>query len=521
MDNTQHTREQSVGTMSRSMLIVMIFTMVSKVAGFLRETVLAANYGMNLYTDAYKAADNLTCIILSIVVTAMCTTLIPVYSTQLKQGQKQATRFINNLYTIGFIVSVVILLLTLLFMDPLTSFLTRNAEDPGTKALVTQLATVMMPMGIFVFLSRITSAYLQANFNFTVPAISQLVLNIVLIGSIMVSGGTNITYVAIGTVIGWALQFLVQLPSVRRTGLVYRPVLDFKEPGIRSVFVLILPVLVSSAFDQIYLTFDMQVAFGGAVGDPTALDYANRINTMVSSVLLTTVATVLYPNLVRHADDREKFMDNLGFGINLNLLIALPAIAAILVLSLPITRMVYQRGEFSDQDTIHTAVLLSCYCAGILGVGLRELCFRCFYAFKDTIVPTIVGVGVVVLNIGLNYALHPIFGAAGVAAATSISVSLSGVVLLVLLHFKRHVVNGRKMLQCLWKTAVSTGVMTALLLVLYRVLDLGTRTGSGLWMGLGITVIAGIAAYAVMLLILRTDELGMVIRMVKKKFRRG
>lgn len=521
MENTQTPREQGIGMMSKSMLIVMIFTMVSKVAGFAREMVLASQFGMSMVTDAFKTAQNLPALLLSIIVTAMSATLIPVYATELKAGRDKANRFVSNLFTVGMVLSLIILAITAIFMEPLAGIITREAEDPATRQLAVQIATVMMPMGVFVFLARMTSAYLQANLNFTIPAISQLVLNVAVIVSILLSRGENIMYVAIGTVVGWALTFAVQLPSVRKAGLSYRPTFNLKESGLREVMILMLPVLISSAFDQLYLTFDQMVAYRGATGDPTALDYANRISTMASSVLLTTVATVLYPTLVRSVDDRKKFSDNLSFGLNLNLLIALPAMAAMILLSLPITRMVYERGEFTSEGTRLTATLLACYCAGIFGVGLRELCNRCFYAFKDTVIPTVVGVSVVLLNIVLNYALHAVVGVAGIAAATSISSTASGLVLLFLLSRKRKVFDGKRVVRCLWKTLAATAVMVAVLLALYAVLGLATQGGMMLWIKMAITIVVGIVAYAGTLLLLKTEELQMAVGMIKRKLGRA
>lgn len=520
MENIQNEREQGIGAMSKSMLIVMALTMVSKVTGFLRETVLAAQFGATDITDAFKTADLLPCIILSVIVTAISTTLIPVYADQLKHGQEKANRFINNVFCIGLVFSVIILVLTFLFMEPIAMLFMQDADEQ-TRQLAVRLAKVMMPMGIFVFLSRITSAYLQANFNFTIPALSQLFLNVTIIASILLSRGANIMYVAIGTVLGWALQFLVQIPSVRRAGFKPKPVFDVRGPGLREVLILMVPVLFSSAFDQLYMLFDRMVAFRGDIGDPTKLDYANRISTMVSAVLLTTVATVLYPNLVKHAENREKFTDSLSFGINLNLLIAIPAMLGIILLSLPVTRIVYERGMFTAEDTRLTATLLACYCAGILGVGIRELCFRCFYAMKDTIIPTIIGISVVLLNVILNYALHPIFGPAGIAVATSISTTASALVLLFLLHHKRHVVDGKRIFRCLWKTLVATGAMVVALLVLYQLFHLTTAAGITLWLGVALTVVVSIAVYAIVLLLLRTEEFSLALGMLRKRLRKG
>lgn len=518
----QNEREQGIGTMSRSMLIVMIFTMVGKLAGFFRETVFANYFGAGVIKSAFVTAQDVPCIILSIIVTGFCTTMVPAYATQLKQGPEKANRFVSNLFTIGMVVSIVVLTLTMIFVEPLTNLAMLETDDMEARQLVIQMARIMMPMGIFVFLSRMISAYLQANFNFTVPAISQLFLNIVIIAAIMLSGGgDNITFVAVGVVLGWALQFLVQVPAARRAGLAYRPTFDFKESGFQDVLVLMIPVLIASTFDQLYMWMDRMVAFRGDIGDPGKLDYANRLTTMVSSVLLTTVATVLYPNLVKSVSNRDRFADNLSFGINLNVLIAVPAAVAMIMLSIPITRIVYERGQFSAESTLQTAPLIASYAAGILGMGLRELCNRCFYAYKKPIIPTVVGIGVVLVNIGLNYLLHSIMGVTGIALATAISLTGSGLILLFLAHKQLHVVDWKRILRCLMKTVLATAGMAAVLLALYQVFGMATRAGRSLWLGMGISVIVGVAVYLLILWLCKTEELGMVVRAIKKKLGRA
>lgn len=138
-----------------------------------------------------------------------------------------------------------------------------------------------------------------------------------------------------------------------------------------------LPVLISSAFDQVYMIVGKAVASSG-IGDITILDYGNRVSTMVSAVLLTSIATVLYPTLVKNVDSSEDFRRTLSLGVNLNLLIAIPAMAALTLLRLPVTRLVFERGAFTAKDSLLTCGTLACYSCGILGVGLREIGNRTF-----------------------------------------------------------------------------------------------------------------------------------------------
>jgi len=515
-----HTEEQGVGALSKSMLIVMVLTVIGKVSGFVREMFMSSQYGASTLSDAIKTALNVPCYFLNAMVIALAATLIPAYSARQREGQQHADRFMSNLLTIGGIFSIAVLLITLAFMEPLVSgFLLRYAE-PETQEMAIYLARIMMPMGVFMFLARIATAYLQANFRFTIPALSQIFYNIVLVVAIMLSSETTAVYVAIGAVVGWLLQFAVQIPSLRHTGLHYRPVFDLKEPGLRQVLVLMVPVLISSAFDSLYFGVDQSIA-SQVAGDISALDYANRLTTMVSAILPVTIATVLYPSLVRHVNQREKMSGDLSFGVNMNLLIAIPATVALILLCTPITRLIYERGSFTMENTAATAPLLACYAAGIFGIGLREICNRCFYAYEDVKIPTVIGVGVVALKIALNFVLYPLLGAPGVAAATSISWLLSGFILLFLLHRRQKVVDWKTILRCLWKVAVATAAMVAVLLSLYTVLRLDTADGMGFYLSILGVMLAGIGIYATTLLLLRTEELSQMMGLFKKKLKKG
>ena len=165
---------ESVKSLSKSMLVVMVFTMVAKVTGFLRETVLASRFGVSAVTDSYKTAFDIPCIFLSVIVTALSATLIPSYSSQLQKGRDRADRFIRNLFTIGLALSAVVLGLTLMMMETLVCKFFLPGASAEVQQLTIRLATIMLPMGFFTFLARMSTAYLQANFHFAVPAVSQV-----------------------------------------------------------------------------------------------------------------------------------------------------------------------------------------------------------------------------------------------------------------------------------------------------------------------------------------------------------
>lgn len=511
-------KKSDKGAISRSMLIVMSLTMIGKLTGFMRETVQASRFGVSGVTDAIKTATEAPTFFLSIIITALAAAFIPIYNEKLAQGKEKADRFMNNITTLGMAVIILGLFLTALFIRPLVTRLMLPFAAAETQEMAIEMTRVLMPVGVFVFLSRMATAYLQANFSFTVPALSQIFLNVIIIGAIILSKGANVLYVAIGTLIGWFAQFLAQTPRLYSLGYRYRPLIDWKEPLLRDVTLLMLPLLASGLFDQLYLI--IRAMASDMAGHITVLDLSTRLSTLVSAVLLTTIATVLYPSLVRHVAEPDRFRDNLSFGININVLIALPAAAAMLFLSLPITRLVYQRGAFSGEDTLLTAQTLAMTAIGIPGIGLRELFTRSFYAHKDIKAPTIIGILSVLLNAGLSFLLYRAYGAPGIAIATSVSAIASAVVLFILLEARHHAIEGRRVLRCLWKTTVATAVMTAALLFLAQVLHISTLVGTSFLLTMVLLIGVGVALYIAVLWALRMEELSMALKFIKRKLAR-
>ena len=392
------------------MAVVMALMLASKVLGFAREVALSARFGMDEVTDAYKTAFNIPCLLLSALIAALAAVFIPVFNERRKAGGLAEHRFVNALFSVGLLASALIALGTWLMLPWLTRIMLPNASREMVD-LTVRLTGIMMPMALFVFLYRMLGAYLQARFTFAPPAVATCFSAICIVTGILLSNG-NITVVAVWTLAGMAVEFLTQLPFAIRHGFRWKPSLDFVDPGLTQVVRLMLPLLVMGVFDQLYIVFD-RMAVSATAGDISALDYGNRVTTMISAAFLVTIATVLYPSLTRDARDRGSFAGHFSFGVNLNILIGLPATAALLILRVPVTRIVFERGAFDSGHTAVTSGVMACYALGMMGVGLREICNRAFWAQKLTRIPMFVGVGGVALNIlymfGVGYVSTKIY----------------------------------------------------------------------------------------------------------------
>jgi putative peptidoglycan lipid II flippase len=496
------------------MALVMGLMMLSKALGFIREVALSSKFGMTYVTDAYKTAFNIPCLLLSALIGAMATIFVPVYNERSLDGAEAASNFTRATLTAGFIVSAVIALGTYLSLPWLARAMLPGASEDMIH-LTIGLTRVMTPMALFVFLYRMLGAFLQARFSFATPATATCAGAVVIILGIMLSGG-NIVLVAAATLAGMAVEFLTQLPAARKRGLRPRPLIDFNDPGLKRMAFLTVPLLIGGVFDQLYIVFD-RVVTAATAGDISALDYGNRVTTMFSAAFLTTIATVLYPSLTESARDAKRFAGHFSQGVCLNVVIGLPAAAALLMLRAPVTRLIFERGAFGASDAAATAGTMACYALGILGLGLRELCGRAFYARQATRLPMTVGILGVMLNIALDYALYPLMGVSGVALASAIAASASALALMILLRASAGHVGGGAILLCLGKTAIATAAMCVVILACSRVFSLQDAYGMRLAGSLLATGAAGLAAYGAALAILRARELEYIVRMVRRR----
>ncbi|MDR1570234.1 MAG: murein biosynthesis integral membrane protein MurJ [Oscillospiraceae bacterium] len=497
-----------------AMALVMAFMLISKALGFFREVALSAQFGMDEITDAYKTAFNIPCLLLSALIAAIAAVFIPVYNERRQAGEASERRFVGSLFSVGLFVSALIALGTWLMLPWLTRVMLPKAT-PEMVQLTIRLTGIMMPMALFVFLYRLLGAFLQARFQFTMPAVATCCSAVCVVAGILMSRG-NITIVAIWTLIGMGVEFLTQLPAAFRRGFRWKPAFDLGDPGLRQIASLMLPLLIMGAFDQLYIVFD-RVAASANAGDISALDYGNRITTMVSAALLVTISTVLYPSLTQTAPNKNAFAEHFSFGVNLNLLIGLPAMSALLTLRVPVTRMVFERGAFDGSHTAITAGVLACYALGMIGIGLKELCNRAFWAQKSTRTPMFVGVGGVILNIALDFPLYAWIGVSGVALASAISAASCSAVLIFLLRARVKRVGGKDILICLIKSAAATLAMTAALSLCVRLTGMTDLRGTKLIAALLGSIGIGLVSYVAFLSVLRTKELSMIFAMVKRR----
>lgn len=450
--------------------IVSLLTLISKLTGFVREMVIARGYGAGVATDAYRVAQGVPGLFFACVGAALATVLVPVFTQSLQEGgSEKAFAFTRKL------ASVVILILAILsVIGVVAAPVLVRMFAPGFRgeayALSVQMTRVFFPGLIFTALAFLAAGTLQSVGQFTVPALMGLPLNFLVIILVLTLGRPFGVWTLVwATFAGTVAQFLIQWPALRRIGYRFHWDIDFKDPSIRQVGALITPVVLGTAVLQINTLIDRMFASNLPAGSISILDYCNKLTGLVVGIVITAVATVTLPGFSKIAASGRRDELALKTGQSLGALNALvvPMAVGLMVLRIPIVRFVYERGAFTPGATHLTSEALLFASFGLVGLGMREIAARAFYALKDSITPMINSVIAMLVNIAFLFLFvgHFKWGVAGMALATALSFTFAGLLLTTLLRRKMGGIGLRVIVDSAWRTALAAGIMG---LVLWR-----------------------------------------------------
>jgi putative peptidoglycan lipid II flippase len=292
------------------------------------------------------------------------------------------------------------------------------------------LSQVLFPIVVLLGLNGLFVGILNAHDHFTIPAIAPLVWNLVIIAGLvglqpLFHGDDKLYAYAIGVLAGTAVQLAMTFPALKRIGYpVFRLSLPKRDdPRVRRVLVLMLPVSVGLGLINIDLVLNSQIGWLISDHAPRAIDAAFRIYMLPQGMFSVAVATVLFPQLSRLAarKDYAGLQAVTGVGIRQIALLLLPAAAAILAISTPIVRLVYQRGEFDAQSTHETAQALFWFAFSLPFNGWNLLLTRTFFSLQKPWLPTLLALGSLVVNAAVSFALYKPLGIAGAVLGTAVS----------------------------------------------------------------------------------------------------
>ncbi|WP_343003410.1 murein biosynthesis integral membrane protein MurJ [Clostridium sp. 2218st1_F5_2218SCRN_220325] len=508
---------------AKATISLILATTIAKILGFFRELVLASSYGASMYSDAYLTAINIPNVIFTVIGGTLATAIIPLYFEIKKDlNEKESLKYINNMLNIVLIICVLLTFLGVIFTEKIVKVFAIGFEGEILELSI-NFTRVIMGSLLFSGLSYIMTSYLQIKNRFTIPGLISIPRNIIIITSIIISVKYGVYIMIWGTLLGICAEFLFQLPFAIKEGYRYKLYINLKDKYIKRTCCLIGPILIGVAVNQVNSLIDRTLASTLVEGSISALNYANRLNGFVMALFITSIGAVIYPILSQLSaeENKEKFIKSVVKCINTIILLVIPISIGAIILSTPIVKLLFQRGEFDERATSMTAIALTMYSIGMVAFGLRDILGKVFYSLKDTKTPMINGVIAVCMNIILNIILVEYLHLAGLALATSISAIICILMLFKSLKKKIGYFGQDMILKTTVKSIISSLIMGIIINFVYNVLS--KLMGSGLIIEmilLLITVVIGVIVYAIVIILFKVEEINEFIISINKKIKR-
>lgn len=502
-------------SMKKTVIWLMIITVISKIIGFSRDLVLAYFYGTSNISDAYLISLTIPIVLFSFIGAGIIAAYIPIYSSlEKEEGEKSAFLYTSNLISIALALCLVLFTLSFIFAEQLVG-LFASGFSPDTMAIAVSFTRISMISIFFSGMVYIFQSLLQVRNKFYIPALVGLPLNAVFLFSIVYSKFSNIYVLAIGSVVATIAQFLFLYPFVRKIGYHYKPILNIFDKNIKEMGRIAFPVLIGVSVNEINVLVDRTLASRIVVGGISSLTYANRLNGFVVNIFVITIATVLFPVISKMAAESNMLglKNAVSKSINAVSLILVPATIGFMIFSRPIIQLLYGRGEFTEFAVIMTSSALFFYSIGMIGYSYREIIAKAFYSLKDSSTPMKNATFGVIVNIILNIILSRYLGISGLALATSISSTLTCILLFISLRKKIGSFGIKQISTSFMKVLFASILMAILSYISFNLM--GPYVSETI--ALLLAIVIGSLIYFIAIVFMKVDEVDEFIKQLKAK----
>ncbi|HEX4389308.1 MAG TPA: murein biosynthesis integral membrane protein MurJ [Steroidobacteraceae bacterium] len=528
--------ERSERLNTRAAGVVGLAVLCSRILGLAREQIFAALFGGGRVMDAFTIAFRIPNLLRDLFAEgALSTAFVTVFTrTAATEGSTAAWRLANKVTTLAAVTLSAITVLGILSATWLVALLAPGF-DAEKAALTVTLTRVMYPFILLVSLAALVMGMLNSRNVFGVPAMASSFFNL---GSIIAGvvlgywldphfGPRAILGLAIGTLVGGALQLLVQLPSLAGQGYRFRPDFHWRDAHVRSLLRLMGPSVIAASSTQVNVLVNS--VFASELGDgPTFwLTVAFRLMQLPLGIFGVALGTVALPLLARMAaaGNMPNFRSELARGMRLAFLMTIPASVGLMVLAEPIISVLYQHGRFGAYETAESAGALRFYAIGLCGYAALKVLVNAFYAIDRRKTPMVVSFLAVALNLLLNYVftrqLH--WGHRGLALSTACVASSNFLILYFLMRSHLGRLESRAMLTLLAKVALASLVLLLLTWAGAEVL-LENWATEAFWpkcLSLALVIALGAAGFFLTAAALRIAEVQDLTAALRRRLRRA
>jgi putative peptidoglycan lipid II flippase len=515
--------------LAHSTAIFSIATGLSRIAGLLREIVAASYFGTTGDASAFTIASQIPNLMSNLFAqAALSAAFVPVFTDLLQQGRRrEAFKLASTLFWIILIALGALTALGILLAGVIMPLFTGTKFTVENNHVTVVLAQILFPVVLLLGLTGLLVGILQSYDEFSIPALAPAAWNLVIL-VLLVALHANFKHGVYAYAIAWLIATIVQMlmvaSALRRIDFRLRLQIDWRDPRVRQVFALMLPVTIGLGIvnlDQL-----LNSVFGSLVSNeaPRAIDQAFRIYMLPQGMFSVAVATVLFPTLSRLAARRNpaEMRRRLGNGIRQINLLLIPSAVFLIVLTTPIVRLVYQRGTFTPHSTHLVSIALFWFAFSLPFGGVNLLLTRTFFALQRPWIPTALAGLNMVVDVIVSVALYKPLGIAGLVIGTAIA---NAFMTWLLLERLRVGFNGRlEGAQTLMITArilVASALMAAAGWLAWAIVDSAVgRSTIGQILSVGVACVVAAVVYTRLTLAMRIPEARQIEALVRSRLGR-
>ena len=506
--------------MGQTTIMLMIVTVVSKIFGFLREAVMASYIGASDLKSIYTTANTLPVVIANFVAVGIISGFIPIYNKAKKEeGEKAAEDFTSNILNILMVFGVFAVIFGIILARPFSKILSPDLSGQSLD-LATNYTRIMM-FAVFAYLySAVFRGYLNLKGNFFDPAITGIIMNIIIIAFTILTGLTKNPYILIiGALLGNTLQYILFPRAARKKGYKHKKILDIHNKYVRSLMLVAVPIILSSAAGEISIIIDNSMAsafFGKA--SISKLFYSKTMLTMITGIITISITTALFPTIAElgASGQIEKMKKSISSSVVSTMLLVIPASIGMAVLAEPVIGVIFERNAFTREDTIAVAILVAAYAPNNIFQSMIDVIDRGFYAVGDSKTPVIVVLIQQGLNVIFNLILIKFFGIRGLAYATVLSTAVGTILMAYQFRKKFGSFNFKTSIISIIKICIITAIMSLVAVKSNNFLAAHTSRLLALFGA----IILAMLIYAILILIARIPEVMIASNKIYHKIKR-
>ncbi|HYD62597.1 MAG TPA: murein biosynthesis integral membrane protein MurJ [Noviherbaspirillum sp.] len=412
-------------------------TMLSRVTGLLRELLIARAFGASAYTDAFFVAFRIPNLLRRLFAEgAFSQAFVPILAEYKNQKGETATKDLADHVATVLVWSLVLTCLLGIAGAPVIVYFiaTGLKSDPEAFSSAVIMTRIMFPYIGFMAFVALAGGILNTWRQFRIPAFTPVLLNLAFIASSLLVAPhmeQPVYALALAVVVGGILQVAIQIPALRKIGMLPRIGFNlkaaFSDAGVRRVLKQMVPAILAVSVAQISVIINTNIASRLENGSVSWLSYADRLMEFPTALLGVALGTILLPSLSKaHADaNHEEYSSLLDWGLRLTFLLALPSAVGLLTLSEPLTATLFHYGKFDSESVVMTGRALIAYGVGLIGLIVVKILAPGFYAKQDIRTPVKIGIGVLIATQLMNLLFVQWIQHAGLALSVGVGACLN------------------------------------------------------------------------------------------------